>query len=76
MPDGTMADVLASEPRLVLVAVGISEPGNATLIRLADAMGADAVVGRHAVDPLQREVPARLGGKHLLTPRARGHRHR
>jgi TrmH family RNA methyltransferase len=53
MPEGAMADVLASEPRLVLVAVGISEPGNAgTLIRLADAMGADAVVlAGHAVDP-------------------------
>ena len=33
------------DPRLVAVAVGISEPGNAgTLIRIADAMGAAAVV--------------------------------
>ncbi len=53
MPEGRLADVLASGPRLVLVAVGISEPGNAgTLIRLADAMGADAVVlAGHGVDP-------------------------
>jgi RNA methyltransferase, TrmH family len=53
MPDGSLADVLASGPRLILVAVGVSEPGNAgTLIRLADAMGADAVVlAGHGVDP-------------------------
>jgi RNA methyltransferase, TrmH family len=53
LPDGTLSDVLAADPRLVLVAVGISEPGNAgTLIRLADAMGADAVVlAGHGVDP-------------------------
>jgi TrmH family RNA methyltransferase len=38
---------------LVAVAVEISEPGNAgTLIRVADAMGADAVVlAGHSVDP-------------------------
>ena len=46
-------DVLADVPRLVAVAVEISEPGNAgTLIRIADAMGADAVVlAGHSVDP-------------------------
>ncbi len=39
--------------RLVVVAVGVGEPGNAgTLIRLADAMGAAAVVfAGHSVDP-------------------------
>ncbi|MFT4088759.1 MAG: RNA methyltransferase [Gordonia sp. (in: high G+C Gram-positive bacteria)] len=38
-------DVLAAEPRFVAVAVEPREPGNAgTLIRCADAMGADAVV--------------------------------
>ncbi len=38
---------------LVVVAVGVAEPGNAgTLIRLADAMGAAAVVlAGHSVDP-------------------------
>ncbi|HZA09886.1 RNA methyltransferase [Mycobacterium sp.] len=47
-----LADVLAGEPTLVAVPVGISEPGNAgTLIRIADAIGADAVVlAGHAVD--------------------------
>jgi RNA methyltransferase, TrmH family len=45
--------VLANRPRLVVVAVGISEPGNAgTLIRLSHAMGAAAVVlAGHSVDP-------------------------
>jgi TrmH family RNA methyltransferase len=53
VPDVAMADVLADGPRLVAVAVDISEPGNAgTLIRVADAMGADAVVlAGNSVDP-------------------------
>jgi RNA methyltransferase, TrmH family len=53
MPETTLADVLAYGPRVVAVAVEISEPGNAgTLIRVADAMGADAVVlAGHSVDP-------------------------
>ncbi|KUI34131.1 RNA methyltransferase [Mycobacterium sp. IS-1590] len=52
-PETSLDQVLAASPRLVAVAVDISEPGNAgTLIRIADAMGADAVafVG-HSVDP-------------------------
>lgn len=53
MPSTRLADVLAGPPRLVAVAVGIGEPGNAgTVIRIADAMGADAVIlGGHSVDP-------------------------
>jgi TrmH family RNA methyltransferase len=53
VPETTLADALAASPRLVAVAVEISEPGNAgTLIRVADAMGADAVVlAGHSVDP-------------------------
>jgi RNA methyltransferase, TrmH family len=53
LPDVDLADVLADRRRLVAVAVEISEPGNAgTLIRVADAMGADAVVlAGHSVDP-------------------------
>ena len=52
-PSTSLADVVAGEPRLVAVAAEISEPGNAgTLIRIADAMGADAVVlAGHSVDP-------------------------
>jgi len=47
------ADALPATPKLVAVPVGISEPGNAgTVIRIADAMGADAVMlAGHAVDP-------------------------
>jgi TrmH family RNA methyltransferase len=53
VPETTLDDVLAGRPWLVAVAVDISEPGNAgTLIRIADAMGADAVVlAGHSVDP-------------------------
>jgi len=53
MPATGLADVLAGSPRLVAVAVGIGEPGNAgTIIRIADAMGAAAVIlGGHSVDP-------------------------
>lgn len=53
LPATRLEDVLAGSPRLVAIAVGISEPGNAgTLIRLADAMGAAGVIlGGHSVDP-------------------------
>jgi TrmH family RNA methyltransferase len=53
VPKVGLADVIADDPRLVAVAVEISEPGNAgTLIRVADAMGADAaVLAGHSVDP-------------------------
>lgn len=53
IPQTSLDDVLTDSPRLVAVAVEMSEPGNAgTLIRIADAMGADAVVfAGHSVDP-------------------------
>lgn len=53
MPKTLLPDVLAGSPRLVAVAVEIGEPGNAgTLIRIADAMGAAAVIlAGHSVDP-------------------------
>lgn len=53
VPDTLLDDVLTNSPRLLAVAAEISEPGNAgTLIRVADAMGADAVVlAGHSVDP-------------------------
>lgn len=52
MPEASPADVL-SAPRLVAVAVDTADPGNAgTLIRLADAMGADALMlAGEGVDP-------------------------
>lgn len=48
-----VADALAGSPRLVAVLVGVSDPGNAgTVIRVADAAGADAVLlAGDAVDP-------------------------
>ena len=53
MPATRLTDVLTGSPRLVAVAVEIGEPGNAgTVIRIADAMGAAAVIlGGHSVDP-------------------------
>jgi RNA methyltransferase, TrmH family len=53
MPATRLEEVLAGSPRLIAVAVEISEPGNAgTVIRIADAMGAAAVIlGGHSVDP-------------------------
>ncbi|OBK18136.1 TrmH family RNA methyltransferase [Mycobacterium asiaticum] len=53
VPATQLAEVLTGSARLIAVAVDISEPGNAgTLIRLADAMGAAAVVlAGHSVDP-------------------------
>jgi TrmH family RNA methyltransferase len=53
VPSTSLGDVLAERPRLIAVAAEISEPGNAgTLIRIADAMGADGVVlAGSSVDP-------------------------
>ncbi len=53
LPEVSLDEVLATAPRLIAVPVQISEPGNAgTLIRAADAMGADAVVlAGNSVDP-------------------------
>ncbi len=53
LPETQLAEALSGSPTLVAVAVDLSEPGNAgTLIRLADAMGAAAVVfAGHSVDP-------------------------
>lgn len=53
LPEVSLTQVLGSSPRLVAVAVETSEPGNAgTLIRLADAMAADAVIlAGNSVDP-------------------------
>lgn len=53
MPTTRLDDVVAAPPELVAVPVEIGEPGNAgTLIRIADAMGAGAVIlAGHSVDP-------------------------
>jgi len=51
--DVPLADALRGRPRLVAVLVGVADPGNAgTVIRVADAAGADAVVlAGDSVDP-------------------------
>jgi TrmH family RNA methyltransferase len=51
--DVPLATALTGTPRLVAVLVGVSDPGNAgTVIRVADAAGADAVIlAGPAVDP-------------------------
>lgn len=53
-PDASDIDaVLAASPRLLAVLVGVADPGNAgTVIRTADAVGADAVIlAGDSVDP-------------------------
>jgi TrmH family RNA methyltransferase len=66
----TLSDVVASQPRLVVVAVGISEPGNAgTLIRLSHAMGAAAVVlAGHNVDPYNAKCLRASAGSVFAIP--------
>lgn len=53
IPNTRFDELLTGPPNLIAVAVDISEPGNAgTLIRLADAMGAAAMVlAGNSVDP-------------------------
>ncbi|PZS31209.1 MAG: RNA methyltransferase [Pseudonocardiales bacterium] len=51
-PGSTADDVLARAPRLIVVLVEPNDPGNlGTIIRTADAAGADAVVVAGGVDP-------------------------
>jgi RNA methyltransferase, TrmH family len=70
LPAATLKDVLAAEPRLVAVAMEISEPGNAgTLIRIADAMGADAVVlAGNSVDPYNGKCLRASAGSIFTVP--------
>lgn len=70
IPRTTLADVLAQDPQLVVGAVQISEPGNAgTLIRIADAMGADAVVlAGHSVDPYNGKCLRASAGSIFAAP--------
>ncbi|GAB2786534.1 TrmH family RNA methyltransferase [Amycolatopsis magusensis] len=51
--DVPLADALSGSPRLVAVLAGIADPGNAgTVLRVADAAGADAVIfAGDTVDP-------------------------
>ena len=69
-PSTDLADVLAQAPRLVAVGVEIGEPGNAgTLIRIADAMGAAAVVfAGHSVDPYNGKCLRASAGSIFAVP--------
>lgn len=69
-PEVTLADVLVAQPRLILVAVETSEPGNAgTLIRIADAMGAGAVVlAGDSVDPYNGKCLRASAGSIFAVP--------
>jgi RNA methyltransferase, TrmH family len=66
----TLGDILAGRPRLVVVAVGISEPGNAgTLIRLSHAMGAATVLlAGHSVDPYNAKCLRASAGSVFAIP--------
>lgn len=69
-PSTGLDDVLRTSPRLLAVAVETSEPGNAgTLIRLADAMGADALVlAGHGVDPYNGKCLRASAGSVFAVP--------
>ncbi len=62
--DRPVEDLLSSSPRLVAICADIRDPGNAgTVVRCADAAGADAVVfGANSVDPYNpKAVRASVG---------------
>jgi TrmH family RNA methyltransferase len=70
LPDTSLDDILAADPALIVVAVDISDPGNAgTLIRLSDAMGAAAVVfAGDAVDPYNGKCVRSSAGSIFAVP--------
>ena len=70
LPSTTLDDVLPGPARLVAVAVQISEPGNAgTMIRIADAMGAAAVVlAGDSVDPYNSKCLRASAGSIFSVP--------
>lgn len=70
IPDTDLVSVLSAKPSLVVVAVDLSEPGNAgTLIRTADAMGAGAVIFAGAsVDPYNGKCLRSSAGSIFTVP--------
>ncbi|MFC4123420.1 TrmH family RNA methyltransferase [Nocardia rhizosphaerae] len=68
-----LGDILARGPRLLAVPVEIAEPGNAgTLIRVADAVGADGVVlAGDTVDPHNGKCVRASAGSLFHVPIAR-----
>ncbi|HMC72634.1 MAG TPA: RNA methyltransferase, partial [Mycobacteriales bacterium] len=72
--DTDLAAVLAGHPRLLAVLVDVADPGNAgTVIRTADAVGADAVVLAGAsVDPHNPKCVRASAGSLFHLPVIRG----
>ena len=70
----TTGKALGRSPQLVCVPVETADPGNAgTLIRVADAVGADAVIfAGNAVDPQSCKVARASAGSLFHIPVARG----
>jgi RNA methyltransferase, TrmH family len=73
--DVPMAVALGERPRLVAVCAGIADPGNAgTVIRVADAAGADAVLlAGDTVDPHNGKAVRASTGSVFHLPLARDH---
>lgn len=70
LPDHDLDAVLAAKPALVAVGAEVSDPGNAgTLIRLADAMGAAAVIfAGDSVDPYNGKCVRSSAGSLFTIP--------
>ncbi len=73
MAPADLGSVIASEPRLLAVLVDTNDPGNAgTIIRLADAAGADAVIfAGESVDPFNPKAVRASTGSLFHLPVAR-----
>ncbi len=71
--DRSLAEALSSSPSLVAVLVGIADPGNAgTVLRVADAAGADAVLfAGDSVDPYNGKAVRASAGSLFHLPIAR-----
>jgi len=74
--DVPLADALSGDPKLVAVLVDAADPGNAgTIIRIADAAGADAVVfAGDSVDAFNPKVVRASTGSLFHLPVARASR--
>ena len=68
-----VGEALGRSPRLVTVAVGTNDPGNAgTLVRVSDALGADAVIfAGDTVDPQSSKAVRASAGSVFHVPVAR-----
>ena len=68
--DIELDEVMASEPKLVVLLDRIQDPGNAgTILRAADAAGADAIIfSAESVDPYNSKVVRSTAGSLLHVP--------